>query len=395
MGPDADACGRSPSDLVMPLVLTEVLRWLPAFTAVAWLSLAALQVYRGRIHTRTETFFLLACLFAGGYAISDLLFFTATAEALAIVYVKLSLSSIVLAEMFYLLFAMTYVRRTTRVFWLFGGATAVVIALVWAGMVEYLDATGQLFVPVLRPDLFAMYLIYIVAVGVAGILSLYRIYRIVRQQSPSLAKRTAGLVVTFTLVLVVGLVTNGYLGMMKNTSIPPPFSSLLLPLALVTMYALYPGGRERISEAMRRFRAKRYVIQNAFLVFTDGTLVASAARGTDEIDRDLFSATLDVIQNFMRTSFPKMLMGKSLKTIDVEAGKIVIERGKYCYLAIVLSGEENDLLRRQLRDEIEEFEVRNSHVLAHWRGVQEDANGANAMLQRLLRPPELFPALAQ
>jgi len=141
---------------------------------------------------------------------------------------------------------------------------------------------------------------------------------------------------------------------------------------------------------MRRFRARRYVIQSAFLVYNDGTLIGSVSRqGQGDMDRDLFSATLDVIQNFMRTSFP-LLRGKSLKTIEHGDLRIIIERGRLSYIAVVLDGEENDLLRRQMRDELQQFEEANKAVLAKWRGVVQDAAGADEMLHRILTPTELF-----
>lgn len=391
-----DSCRRQVWHVhrVVTLALTDILRQLPLLTAAAWLFLAVLQVYRDRIHTWTERFFLLACFFAGLYAISDWLFFNATEQSSAITYLKTSLTTIALAEMFFLVFAITYVTRVYRAFWVFAVLSGAVIGMVWTVMVEGVAAPtppDQLFLPLLRSGFFLIYLAYIVSVGLAGILSLYRIYRIVREQSASLARRTGGLVVTFALVLFLGLITNGYLGATRNTQIPPLFSSLLFPLALVAMYTLYPGGRERISEAMRRFKARRYSIQSGFLIFNDGTLIGSSSSSRQpEIDRDLFSATLDVIQNFMRTSFP-ILAGKSLRTIEHGDLKILIERGKYCYLAIVLNGEENDLLRRQIRDELLGFEERNREVLAKWRGVQEDAVGTDEMFRRLLQPLEMFP----
>jgi len=126
------------------------------------------------------------------------------------------------------------------------------------------------------------------------------------------------------------------------------------------------------------------------LVYEDGTLISSYAKeaGTS-IDQDLFSATLDVIQNFMRTSFP-ILKGTSLRTIEHGDLRIIIERGRRCYLTVVLEGEENDLLRRQMRDEVLTFEDANEPILRIWRGIPEEAVGADNLLKRILQPSELF-----
>jgi len=128
----------------------------------------------------------------------------------------------------------------------------------------------------------------------------------------------------------------------------------------------------------------------AYLIFNDGTLIASRAReGTGMMDRDIFGATLDVIQNFMRTSFP-ILRGTSLRTIEHGSNRILIERGRRCYLTLVIVGEENDLLRRQMRDELLAFEAANEEVLLRWRGVTSEAIGADGLLQRLFEPHDLF-----
>src|SRR3989454_10416581 len=105
--------------------------------------------------------------------------------------------------------------------------------------------------------------------------------------------------VTSPLVLAPALTKNALMGV-PRLAIPPPFSTLLIFVAGSAYYTLYPVGRERISEAIRRFQARRYGIKAVFLTFEDGTLIGSHIQpGETMIDRDLFGATLDVIQNFM------------------------------------------------------------------------------------------------
>src|SRR5438132_41075 len=170
----------------------DLLRILPLASAAIWFVLAGLQVYRDRIHTWTETFFLLSCIFA-------------------------------------------------------------------------------------------------------GIVNLYRLHKIVRKASPALAARTRGFLIVFALVIVLGLGTNGALGALRS-NVPPPFSTLALVIAAATIYTLYPGSTQRISEAVRRFQSRRYSIKASFLTFEDGTLIGSKARPAEAgMGQDLFGATLDVI----------------------------------------------------------------------------------------------------
>jgi hypothetical protein len=43
-----------------------------------------------------------------------------------------------------------------------------------------------------------------------------------------------------------------------------------------------------------------------------------------------------------------------------------------------------------MRDELQAFEEENRVVLAKWRGIQQEAVGAEDMLRRILKPPDMF-----
>lgn len=374
-------------------LLFDVLKQLPLLTVVIWLALAAFQIYRDRIHTWTETCFLFASFFTGLYALSDFFLFTASSIEGAKLAARFSLSTFTLVGIFFFLFTQVYVRRLKRAYLLAFISVPIFFPFIWGRMLQDVTYNAEAGIHFVTWELatFGMWLALIMAFGIIGVINLYRVDRIVRAQSGVLGRRTRGLFFVFTIVFFLGTLTNGLINATQNTTIPPPFSTLLAIPGLFVGRALYPGTRERISEVMRRFKARNYTIESGFLVFNDGTLVGSSSRsGHAEIDRDLFSATLDVIQNFMRTSFP-FLAGKSLKTIAHGDLKILIERGRQCYLAIVLIGEENDLLRRQIRDELLGFEERNRDVLVKWRGVQEEAVGVDEMFRRLFEPATMFP----
>ena len=364
----------------------EVLRNAPLVSAAAWLLLAALQVYRDRWHTWTETFFLFSCAFAGAYAIGDWLFFNAPPNDpnLAGLYARISLTGITLAVNFFLLFTLVYVDRMRRGYWTFmlitGGLLLMIMTVGISHVTPPPPNSGALYVPFFNEVPFAIYLVYVTIYSVTGIRNLYRLRQIVRESSTALAGRATGLMVTFTLVLVLGLATNGLLGITQNDKIPPPLSTLLIFVAAMAYYTLFPVGRERISEAIRRFLARRYSIKAVFLTYKDGTLIGAKVRpGETSIDQDLFGATLDVIQNFMRTSFP-ILRGKSLSSISHGSYTLVVEQSRYGYLTVVLEGEESDQLRRQMRDLLRNFEEQNRRVLERWRGMPADATGTEDVL---------------
>lgn len=359
--------------------LIDVLRILPLASAVTWFTLAGLQIYRDRYHTWTETFFLFACISAGLYAAFDSVFFWADSVEVARNSALASFATAIVASMFLFLFTLVYIDRMRRAYWLFAVATGGTVVLYWSFGLLTLERPDRLWIPRFNLPVLLVILSLIFAYSVGGVVNLYRLHRIVGASSPQLARRTRGFLIIFILVIFLGLGTNGVFGA-TDAPYPPPFSTLLLIVAAATVYTLYPGSTQRISEAVRRFQSRRYAIKAAFVTFEDGTLIGAKARpGETTIDQDLFGATLDVIQNFMRTSFP-VLRGKSLSSISHGDYTIVVERAKRTYVTVVLEGEETDQLRRQMRDLLIEFEEKNQAVLANWRGIPADAKGTDSLL---------------
>jgi hypothetical protein len=362
----------------------EVLRNAPLVAGAAWWLLAIVQVYRDRWHTWTETFFLFTCSFAGVYAVGDWLFFNADRgnPQIATLYALVSLAGATLATSFFLLFTLVYVDRMRRWYWVFMLIAGGVLLMIWSVGIERIvppGGEGTLYRPEFREIPFAIYLVYIIVYSIVGIRNLHRLSRIVRESSKVLARRAQGLMVTFAMVLVLGLGTNGYIGITQLDA-PPPFSTLLIFVAGSAYYTLFPIGQGRISEAIRRFQARRYSIKAVFMTYKDGTLIGAKVRpGETEIDQDLFGATLDVIQNFMRTSFP-ILRGKSLSSITHGTYVLVVEQARFTYLTVVLEGEESDQLRRQMRDLILAFEGQNRQILEKWRGMPAEAKGTEDVL---------------
>jgi hypothetical protein len=357
----------------------DILRALPVASAATWFTLAALQVYRDRYHTWTETFFLFACIFAGLYATFDSLFFWAETEEIARSAALASFASAIVTSMFLFMFTLVYIDRMRRVYWVFAAVTGGTVILYWLLGLASVSRPERLWIPRFNTPVLLVILAVILGFSVGGIVNLYRLHKIVRASSPQLARRTRGFLVVFALVIILGLGTNGILGALE-VPIPPPFSTLSLVIAAATIYTLYPGSTQRVSEAVRRFQSRRYAIKAVFLTFEDGTLIGSKARpGETAIDQDLFGATLDVIQNFMRTSFP-ILRGKSLSSISHGNYTLVVERARRAYMTVVLEGEETDQLRRQMRDVLLQFEETNKVVLANWRGIPTEAKGTDELL---------------
>src|SRR2546421_11725385 len=104
----------------------DLLRVLPLASAATWFVLAGLQVYRDRIHTWTEKFFLLSCIFAALYATWDFLFFTAGDKGFARFAGLMSTSSAIVTSLFLLFFTLVSIDLMRREYWSLGGVRAVI-----------------------------------------------------------------------------------------------------------------------------------------------------------------------------------------------------------------------------------------------------------------------------
>ena len=125
----------------------------------------------------------------------------------------------------------------------------------------------------------------------------------------------------------------------------------------------------------------------AFLHSKQGLLVASKVRaGQKTGDEDLLVATLNIIQNFMRVSFP-MLKGKRLRSISQGNLTLVTETGKHVFLTAVVRGEDTRELRGRMRACLKDFEETNKVLMASWDGGLEQPEGADETLARLLGRP--------
>ena len=125
-------------------------------------------------------------------------------------------------------------------------------------------------------------------------------------------------------------------------------------------------------------------VRAAFLTDHAGLLLASRVDPEEGmVDGDLFSATLDVIQNFMRTSFP-VLRGRSLSAIHQGDCTLVLEPGDKALLTVLVRGRETESLRRRMRKVLRDFEVQNEGRLHAGLVHTDSVRGAEELMSRIM-----------
>lgn len=357
----------------------------PLGSVAVWWSLAGYQIYRDRYRTWTEAFFLAGSLFLGGYALADVFFFTVPLADQAKVAALVGFTLLTLAVVFLFLFALVFYTRMRRIYFLTFVPALGLLVVVWFYLVDHVDrlggGQGPPWIGTWNSTVFSLWVLGTTVYGLLAAYFLMKTYREVAHQTTKLRRRMLGLLAA-ALITVAFSSTNTIRGLIGYQILPLFSTALVLP-GIVSFLTLSPMSTERFSVAVRRWKSSRYDIKAAFVIFTDGTLIGAKVRpGEKVIDQDLFGATLDVIQNFMRTSFPT-LRG-SLSAIKHGSYTLVMERGRYAYLTVILQGEENDQLRRHMRDLLLKYEHNNQPVLADWRGMPSEAIGTDALLGSLL-----------
>ena len=369
------------------MAASSFISWSPLLGAAPWLAVAVYLGLRHRYRTWTEVFFIGVCASTAAYALCDVIFFNLSDPNAARIAASASLASLSFTAFFVFLYGVTLWRRFRGPFLLALVPVAFFVIAFPAKMFTGFDSLSgdgnPPFVPVYDPAWLYPWILLLVALTGTGMYGILRTFLEIRRLSPKLARHIGLTLLGLGIAAVAGSVTNAYFAVMGNP-VPPLFSTALVLPGVLIGFAVTPTTYQRLNAVLLRRKATQYDIKGAFLTFTDGTLIGSKlAPEQAMIDPDAFGATLDVIQNFMHTSFPT-LRGKWLKSIRHGDYTLVMERGRHTFLTLVLGGRENDQLRREIIEALSKFEQVNREVLENWRGIAKDARGADEMLESLL-----------
>lgn len=362
------------------------LAWGPVATAVVWLAVVVLQLARYRYRTWAEAFLLCTCACFVVYASGDAIVFWAPSATAAWLGEILGVSALTLSTAFFVLFAAALYGRPVRDLLLaFVPSAAMVLLgpLLLAAPPAAAGASGLAFLPRYTPLGFALWAAYVDAYGLTGVVPLYRTYREIRAQAQVSGRRAFAFVLAAITGMTLWIAWNATVVLFRVDA-PPFFSTVLVLPGTIALVASLPRSQGGLMAGFRRAKTSQYGVQAAFLLHKSGTLIDSSdvwrAVG---VDADLFGATLDVIQNFLQTSFPS-LGSPGLRSVAFGNRTLLIERGRLTYLVLVISGQEDEILRWTLHDLLREFEGRNAESLRDWSGRPEDVKGRSELLSSLV-----------
>ena len=110
-----------------------------------------------------------------------------------------------------------------------------------------------------------------------------------------------------------------------------------------------------------------FEINEIFLIYNDGRLITHCSRKeTMDLDEDLIGSMLVAIRNFVSQSFKDK--DATLKTFCVTDNTVVIEKGSYLNLAVIVKGTPPPQLSDDIERVISRIEATYSGVVEKWDG---------------------------
>src|SRR5216117_3351789 len=160
-----------------------------------------------------------------------------------------------------------------------------------------------------------------------------------------------------------------------------------LPVAVgITYKRLFDENRYEVRDTkeIKVEPASTYLVEDVFLIHSDGRLIAHHSRKfREEIDEDIFSGMLTVVQDFVKDSF-KARTKTGMKRLDFGDSKILIERSPHTFLAAVVVGQEPKLLPLYMLQVLKEVEDRYGTVLEKWTGLLHQLKGIDDAIKKLV-----------
>lgn len=366
--------------------LASVVQTAPLATASVWLGLVAYLMARDRFRTWTEVLLLVLSASLGAFALSDFAFLNATTAGAAETAARSSLTIISAATASFALFALVLWDRMRPRFALVLLPSAAVIALVWIRIVVGVRSAADVGLPfraTYDPITLDLWVACALLDSALALGLLAKTFAALRKYAPEAARPLGLLLWALLLAVLFGASTN-LVEVSFGLHVPPLFSTVLVVPGILAFAALAPARELPFVEAAARWKSGGYGVRAAILMHEDGTTIARRGRpGGLGVDPELFGSTLDVIQNFMRTSFPRLDRGW-LRSVAQGEYTLVIERSPPIVLVLVLEGAENDQLRRLMREALRRYVRENPGIFEGWRGSPEEGRSAEAMLSRLV-----------
>jgi hypothetical protein len=369
--------------------LGEIVRGIPILVAVLYFSMLAVLLLKRRVNTWTEIFFELSIVCLGIFALTDFLCYNSDDSTLVLFAGRIGMSVLNLAMLSLVFFSVSFRRNPNRRWLTLLPMSAAVLIVTWIPTMSDVVGTYWGWGLVSRMEYKIAFDIYACFYFLAAGVHVFAASRRISLANESLARKTSWLMLSFAFFVGTAVAV----ALIAGNARPPPFPaysiSLIMP-ALATMPLIFPETWGRWVKALKSFEGRRYEVMAVNLMREDGTLIGSKSLfSAKSFDFEKLSKTLAVIQSYVKTSFPAS-SSDSLRAIDHGDTRILIEKGNYAFIALVLKGKENEFLRRQMRDALASFESWSGPEALAGVGADGNKKGAIKALDMFFAKESLF-----
>ena len=135
-------------------------------------------------------------------------------------------------------------------------------------------------------------------------------------------------------------------------------------------------------------RDRTFVVEEVYVIYNDGRLVHHSCRDEAKcgVDTDLFGGMFTAIQQFIQDSMggSNVTGAQQVGRLDYGENTILVERGKFLFLAVILYGDDKGVLRDAMRDTLNRIEGAHAGVIERWSGDTSQLAGVAALVAPLL-----------
>ena len=146
-----------------------------------------------------------------------------------------------------------------------------------------------------------------------------------------------------------------------------------------------------IGTAFYFFREAKTAVDETFIIYNDGRLMAHSTRRLKPgMDDQILGSMFVAIQDFVKDSF-KDETSFTLRKLDFGEKSVLVERGDRIFLAAVLHGRSSRKVVSRMKKVVNEIEERFEASLADWDGDLDEVRGVNEMMKKLYSRAPAFP----
>jgi hypothetical protein len=185
----------------------------------------------------------------------------------------------------------------------------------------------------------------------------------------------------------------------QTTNPVPPQVQLIYQKIPWYVYASIPiamVGTAVTFYAYRRLKYHKYEIRDIFLVFNDGRLIThmTGEGEVSDIDEDILASMLTAIQDFVKESLASREVS-SLDEMKYGDMNILIERGIFAYLSVVIKGYVTGKLKNEMKESLRNIERKYATILEGWDGDNKKLSDLEDELNLLIKnqPKNAFDLL--